>query len=202
MVQTVQNARTQPRASEQESRRTHRPILQTTQRSISTAAAATFNFVTIRWGTRCSSMSRDAFMIWGSAASQDVSQVPVPQAPNSKTQRLLCRTHWVSLAVLEARTGFEPACDGFANRCLTAWLPRRRGAKAGMPDDWDQGGNVWPTRFRHFPFHFFLGVSGSSSARYERMASSNDFSSMPTSPKMLDALGGGTEKMDAGRDAA
>ncbi len=26
---------------------------------------------------------------------------------------------------LEARTGFEPACGGFANRCLTAWLPRQ-----------------------------------------------------------------------------
>jgi hypothetical protein len=25
----------------------------------------------------------------------------------------------------EARIGFEPTCDGFANRCLTAWLPRR-----------------------------------------------------------------------------
>ena len=26
----------------------------------------------------------------------------------------------------EARTGFEPAYDGFANRCLTTWLPRRK----------------------------------------------------------------------------
>lgn len=26
--------------------------------------------------------------------------------------------------LLEARTGFEPACGGFANRCLTTWLPR------------------------------------------------------------------------------
>ncbi len=25
---------------------------------------------------------------------------------------------------LEARTGFEPAYNGFANRCLTTWLPR------------------------------------------------------------------------------
>lgn len=25
----------------------------------------------------------------------------------------------------EARTGFEPAYNGFANRCLTTWLPRR-----------------------------------------------------------------------------
>lgn len=25
----------------------------------------------------------------------------------------------------EARTGFEPVCDGFANRCLTTWLPRQ-----------------------------------------------------------------------------
>jgi hypothetical protein len=25
----------------------------------------------------------------------------------------------------EARIGFEPTCDGFANRCLTTWLPRR-----------------------------------------------------------------------------
>jgi hypothetical protein len=25
----------------------------------------------------------------------------------------------------EVRTGFEPAYDGFANRCLTAWLPHR-----------------------------------------------------------------------------
>jgi hypothetical protein len=24
----------------------------------------------------------------------------------------------------EARIGFEPTCDGFANRCLAAWLPR------------------------------------------------------------------------------
>lgn len=27
---------------------------------------------------------------------------------------------------LEARTGFEPAYDGFANRCLATWLPRQR----------------------------------------------------------------------------
>ncbi len=26
---------------------------------------------------------------------------------------------------MEARTGFEPAFDGFANRCLTTWLPRQ-----------------------------------------------------------------------------
>jgi hypothetical protein len=25
--------------------------------------------------------------------------------------------------ISEVRTGFEPACDGFANHCLTAWLP-------------------------------------------------------------------------------
>ena len=25
----------------------------------------------------------------------------------------------------EVRTGFEPAYNGFANRCLTAWLPHR-----------------------------------------------------------------------------
>ncbi len=27
--------------------------------------------------------------------------------------------------LFEVRTGFEPAYDGFANRCLTAWLPHR-----------------------------------------------------------------------------
>jgi hypothetical protein len=26
---------------------------------------------------------------------------------------------------IEVETGFEPALDGFANRCLTAWLPHR-----------------------------------------------------------------------------
>jgi hypothetical protein len=26
----------------------------------------------------------------------------------------------------EVETGFEPAYNGFANRCLTAWLPHRR----------------------------------------------------------------------------
>src|SRR5262245_39596230 len=28
-------------------------------------------------------------------------------------------------AVAEAWMGFEPTCDGFANHCLTTWLPRR-----------------------------------------------------------------------------
>ncbi len=31
--------------------------------------------------------------------------------------------------VFEARTRFELACDGFANRCLTTWLPRRLSAR-------------------------------------------------------------------------
>ena len=35
-----------------------------------------------------------------------------------------------SSRALEARTGFEPACDGFADRCLTAWLP---GQSARLP---------------------------------------------------------------------
>jgi hypothetical protein len=35
----------------------------------------------------------------------------------SRTEGELCEP--------EARIGFEPTCDGFANRCLTTWLPRR-----------------------------------------------------------------------------
>lgn len=31
---------------------------------------------------------------------------------------------------LEAQTGLEPACNGFADRSLTTWVPRRRGLYA------------------------------------------------------------------------
>src|SRR5690606_17769273 len=36
-------------------------------------------------------------------------------------------------AFWEARTGFEPACDGFANRCLTTWLPRPENSTETVP---------------------------------------------------------------------
>gem|GEM_PF-4660529 len=36
--------------------------------------------------------------------------------------------------ISEARTGLEPAYDGFANRCLTTWLPRPNWRPAWKPD--------------------------------------------------------------------
>ena len=35
------------------------------------------------------------------------------------------RRHLVMPLESEVRMGFEPTCDGFANRCLTAWLPHQ-----------------------------------------------------------------------------
>ena len=42
-----------------------------------------------------------------------------PPRPSSRKPFLL------KLSFAEVRTGFEPAYNGFANRCLTAWLPHR-----------------------------------------------------------------------------
>ena len=42
--------------------------------------------------------------------------------PRGHCRRSRTRAFWGDA---EARTGFEPAYGGFANRCLTTWLPRR-----------------------------------------------------------------------------
>ena len=45
--------------------------------------------------------------------------LPAPSAPPSAELFQLLREAWI---------GFEPTYDGFANRCLTTWLPRHQGA--------------------------------------------------------------------------
>ena len=39
-------------------------------------------------------------------------------------------------SAFEARTGFEPAYNGFANRCLTTWLPRHFRQRPTLPGAW------------------------------------------------------------------
>ena len=50
-----------------------------------------------------------------------------PRAP--ETRRL--RSPSFSPSCAEVRTGFEPAYNGFANRCLTAWLPHHAWKRGG-----------------------------------------------------------------------
>lgn len=48
---------------------------------------------------------------------------------------------------IEARTGFEPAYNGFANRCLTTWLPRRGRLRADAAScDRRDGAVLTPSR--------------------------------------------------------
>jgi hypothetical protein len=63
-------------------------------------------------------------------------------APNPNAQCLLCRISW---GLLEARTGFEPACNGFANRCLTTWLPRRGRRSPGLGPQFRGGEPLMPS---------------------------------------------------------
>ena len=72
----------------------------------------------------------------GGAQCPDKSRsVRFPLSRNEETQCFQSRKHWASG---EARTRFELACDGFANRCLTAWLPRRGEAETGTLPGSDQ----------------------------------------------------------------
>ena len=65
--------------------------------------------------------------------TRSASRIRTTPGALAKAVRATSRAWWrrrvssrsIPQANSEARTGFEPAFDGFANRCLTTWLPRQ-----------------------------------------------------------------------------
>jgi hypothetical protein len=71
-------------------------------------------------------------LTWPSVDTAVATEASAPQTPSASTED----SPAIPGRSTEARIGFEPTYDGFANRCLTTWLPRR--SKETSTETWSR----------------------------------------------------------------